>query len=123
MITSPSTGANSKAWDFVSIYTNIQAWVPKNVVVMNKKAFRKLDETSKAAVLSAAKAAEIRGWDMSRKETASKTAILAKNGMKIVAPSDDLMKGLKAIGATMLEDWKKSAGADGKAILDAYYAK
>jgi len=123
MITSPSTGANSKAWDFVSVYTNIQAWMPKNVVVRNKKAFRKLDESTKAAVLSAAKAAEIRGWDMSRKETAAKTAILAKNGMKIVTPSADLMKGLKAIGATMLEDWKKAAGAEGKTILDAYYAK
>ncbi len=123
MITSPSTGANSKAWDFVSIYTNIQAWVPKNVVVMNKKVFRKLDKETKAALLAAARAAEIRGWDMSRKETASKTAILAKNGMKIVTPSDELMKGLKAIGATMLEDWKKAAGADGKAILDAYYGK
>ena len=123
MITSPSTGANSKAWDFVSIYTNIQAWVPKNVVVMNKKAFRRLDDASKAAVLSAAKAAEIRGWDMSRKEAAAKTAILAKNGMKIVTPSEDLMNGLKAIGAKMLEDWKKAAGAEGKAILDAYYGK
>jgi len=120
MITSPSTGANSKAWDFVSVYTNIQAWVPKNVVVVNKKAFRKLDEVSKAALLSAAKAAEIRGWDMSAREAASKTAMLAKNGMKIMTPSADLMKGLKAIGMTMLADWKKAAGAEGKTILDAY---
>ncbi len=123
MITSPSTGANSKAWDFVSVYTNIQAWMPKNVVVINKRAFSKLDKSTKAAVLAAARAAEARGWDMSRKETASKTAILAENGMKIVTPSEELMKGLKAIGATMLEEWKKSAGADGKAILDAYYGK
>ncbi len=122
MITSPSTGANSKAWDFVSIYTNIQAWVPKNVVVVNKRAFRRLDKATQDAILAAAKEAEARGWEMSKKETAAKTAILAKNGMKIVEPSETLMKELKAIGAKMLEDWKKAAGPEGKQILDAYYA-
>lgn len=120
MITSPSTGANSKAWDFVTTYTNIQAWVPKNVVVVNKRAFRKLDKPVQDAVLAAAKAAETRGWEMSKKETAAKTKILADNGVKIVEPSAELMSGLKAIGAKMMEDWTKAAGAEGKAILDAY---
>ena len=120
MITSPSTGANSKAWDFVNIYTDIQAWVPKNVVVINKKAFAKLDKSVQDAVLAAAKAAEKRGWEMSMSEASSKIAILKKNGMTIVTPSDELMKGLREIGATMLSDWKKSAGADGETILNAY---
>ncbi len=120
MITSPSTGANSKAWDFVSVYTDIQAWLPKNVVVVNKKAFRRLDKDVQAAVLAAAKKAESRGWEMSKSETAAKVAILRKNGMKIVTPSAELMSGLKAIGARMLEDWKAAAGEDGKKILGAY---
>ncbi|PLX40929.1 MAG: C4-dicarboxylate ABC transporter substrate-binding protein [Hyphomicrobiales bacterium] len=120
MITSPSTGANSKAWDFVTTYTNIQAWVPKNMVVVNKRAFRKLDKPVQEAVLAAAKTAEARGWEMSKKETAAKTKILADNGVKIVEPSAELMSGLKAIGAKMMVDWTKAAGADGKAILDAY---
>lgn len=120
MITSPSTGANSKAWDFVTTYTNIQAWVPKNVVVVNKRAFRKLDKSVQDAVLAAAKTAETRGWDMSKKETASKTKILADNGVKIVQPSAELMTGLKAIGAKMMVDWTKAAGDAGKSILGAY---
>ena len=120
MITSPSTGANSNAWDFVSIYTDIQAWVPKNVVVMNKRVFRRLDKDVQAAIMAAAKKAEARGWEMSKNEAATKTEILRKNGMKIVKPSATLMSGLETIGATMLKDWKAAAGADGKAILDAY---
>jgi len=31
MVTSPSTGANSSAWDFVTHYTAIDAWVPKTL--------------------------------------------------------------------------------------------
>lgn len=120
MITSPSTGANSKAWDFVTYYTDIQAWVPKNIVVVNKKAFRKLDKKVQDALLAAAADAEKRGWEMSLQETATKTAIMKDNGMTIVTPSAELMNGLKAVGADMLEDWKKDAGAEGEMLLKAY---
>lgn len=123
MVTSPSTGANSKAWDFVTHYTDIQAWLPKNIVVVSKKAFRKLDKKTQDAVLAAAKSAEVRGWEMSKKETAEKTAILKENGIVVVTPSEELMKGLEAIGAEMTMDWEKSAGADGEALLKAYRAK
>jgi len=123
MITSPSTGANSKAWDFVKYYTDIQAWLPKNIVVVNIKAFRKLDKKTKEAVLTAAKKAEARGWEMSKKETAEKTAILKKNGMNVITPSPELMNGLKAVGASILADWEKTAGPEGAALLKAYKAK
>ena len=120
MITSPSTGANSKAWDFVEYFSDIQAWVPKNIVVVNLKAFNSLDKASQQAVLDAAKKAEMRGWEMSKQETAAKIAILKENGMNVVAPSGKLMNGLKMVGKDMLSDWKKAAGDDGKALLEAY---
>ncbi|WP_289041099.1 TRAP transporter substrate-binding protein [uncultured Aliiroseovarius sp.] len=120
MITSPSTGVNSKAWDFLSHYTNIQAWLPKNIVVVNKRSFRRLDDATQTAVLDAAAAAEARGWDMSRAETETQTAVLAENGITVVEPSDELMTGLREIGAQMLESWKTDAGETGEALLNAY---
>jgi len=123
MITSPSTGANSKAWDFVTHYTDIQAWLPKNIVVVSKKAFRKLDGKTQEAVLAAAKTAEARGWEMSKKETAVKTKIMKDNGIIIVTPSPELMTGLKKVGASMLVDWKKAAGSEGETLLKAYEGK
>ncbi len=123
MITSPSTGANSKAWDFVTHYTDIQAWLPKNIVVVSKKAFRKLDKATQEALLAAAKDAEVRGWEMSKKETAAKTKILKDNGLEVVNPSADLMAGLKEIGAAMIVDWKAGAGAEGDQLLKAFQAK
>lgn len=120
MITSPSTGANSKAWDFINYYTDIQAWLPKNIVVVNKSAFRKLDKATQNALLAAAADAEKRGWEMSMQETAAKTAILKENGVKIVTPSAKLMEGLKAVGAEMLKGWEKDAGAEGAVLLKGY---
>ncbi len=120
MITSPSTGANSKAWDFLTHYTDIQAWVPKNIVVVNKRAFRKLDKETQDALLQAAETAEIRGWEMSKQETAAKTKIMKDNGLQIITPNTELMKDLKEIGSAMLKDWKISAGDKGVLLLQTF---
>lgn len=122
MITSPSTGANSKAWDFVSYYTPINAWLPKNIVVVNQRAFDRLPADQQQAVLDAAARAETRGWEMSKAETAAKTKIMQEHGMHIVEPSPELMAGLKAIGAQMLENWKANASPAALSILEAYEA-
>lgn len=120
MITSPSTGANSKAWDFLSHFHHTQAWLPKNTVIVNKKAFMKLDESLQKALLDAAATAEKRGWDMSKAESSEKIAVMKDNGIAIVTPSETLQSELKAIGKTMTAEWLEQSGADGQAVLDAY---
>jgi len=122
MITSPSTGANSKAWDFLTHYHDTQAWMPKNIVVVNKAAFEALDEGVQNAVLEAAKAAEERGWSASMKETSDKTQILRDNGLEVIEPSDALMQSMRDVGETMTSEWLKLTGDDGKAIIEAYKA-
>ncbi|SEL43654.1 TRAP-type C4-dicarboxylate transport system, substrate-binding protein [Roseovarius azorensis] len=123
MITSPSTGVSSQAWDFVSHYIDTQAWLPKNMVFVNTRAFEALPEDQQEALREAAAAAEARGWQMSREETAAKIATLKENGMQVSAPSDTLAAELREIGATMTEEWKASAGDAGLAILSAYQAR
>ena len=120
MITSPSTGVNSKAWDFVNIYYDIQAWLPKNIIVVNKAAFEALPENVQTAVLEAAAEAEERGWSMSREETATQTAALAENGMTVSEPSDALENSLKELGAQLLLDWKSTAGEKATKIVDEF---
>lgn len=120
MVTSPSTGANSTAWDFVTHYTPINAWVPKNIVVVSMRAFQRLPDDVQAAVLEAAAAAEARGWEMSAAEADAKTAIMADNGMIIVEPSEALTAGLQEIGAQMLTNWEASASEAALSILTTY---
>lgn len=121
MITSPSTGVSNKAWDFLSHFHHTQAWIPKNLVMVNKKAFTRLDAATQKAVLDAAKKAEIRGWGMSKAETNAKIATLKKNGVTIVTPSAELMSSLKDIGKTMSDEWSKKAGSEGEMLLKAYH--
>lgn len=120
MATSPSTGANTKAWDFVSYFYHTQAWLPKNIVVVNKKAFRKLSDDQKAAVQAAAESAEIRGWQASMAETDAKIAILSENGMKVLAPSEKFAAELAEIGKTMTAAWLEKTGEVGAEIMETY---
>lgn len=120
MITSPSTGVGSKAWDFVNYYYDIQAWLPKNIIVVNKAAFDALPAEVQTAVLEAAGEAEQRGWQMSREETATMTAALAENGMTVADPAPELEDALKALGAQLLLDWKDGAGDKANAILEEF---
>jgi TRAP-type C4-dicarboxylate transport system substrate-binding protein len=120
MITSPTTGVDSKVWDFLTHFHHTQAWLPRNVVIVQKEAFDKLPDAEKKAVLAAAKTAEDRGWTMSAGETDTALKTLASNKITIVQPSDALKNGFAGVGKTMTEEWEKAAGADGKALLDAY---
>ncbi len=120
MITSPSTGADTKAWDFVTHYHDIRAWLPKNMVIVNRDSFLGLDAAVREAVLVAARRAEARGWVASRAETEAKISVLRENGMTIVTPSSELLAGLKDIGGTMAGEWSNRAGKAGREILDAY---
>lgn len=120
MITSPSTGANAKAWDFVSHYIDTQAWLPKNIVVVNTAAFEALSDEERAALLEAAAEAEARGWEMSRAETDAKIAELAAGGMTVSQPSDALSARLREIGETMTGEWSARAGDAGAAVIEAY---
>lgn len=120
MITSPSTGANTRAWDYLSHFNHAQLWLPKNMVVVNAKAFDRLPEATQKALQKAADVAEKRGWAASEEETAAKIKIMSDNGIKVSEPSEQLIENLKKIGDAMTEEWLGRAGSDGQALLDAY---
>lgn len=122
-MTSGSTGWDTKVYEYIKRFYDTQAWLPKNAILVNKKAFDALDQKSKDALLKAAETAEKRGWELSREKTQWYLDNLAKNGMQIIKPSPELMKGLDKVGQTMLAEWLEKAGADGKQVIDAYRAK
>lgn len=120
-MTSGATGYDSKVYEHLKYYYNFQAWLPKNAVIMNKKAFDGLDKAAQDAVLKAAAAAEERGWKMSQEKDREYVGLLKKNGMEIIEPSAQLKTEMaKQVGEVMLKEWLQKAGADGQAVVDAY---
>jgi TRAP-type C4-dicarboxylate transport system substrate-binding protein len=119
-ITSGATGYDTKAWEVVKNYYDTQAWLPKNVIFVNRKAFDALDKATQDALLQAAAAAEERGAKMSEEKTKFYLSELAKNGMNVAPPSAQLKADFRKIGETMTAEWLKAAGTDGQAIVDAF---
>jgi TRAP-type C4-dicarboxylate transport system substrate-binding protein len=123
MITSSATGTSTKAWEFVKNYYVTNAFHPKNVVVVNERAFQRLPENVRKAVLAAAADAEKRGWEFGKQREQGGNKELAANGMTLHEPDAAMKTAYRKVGDTMLAEWLKSAGADGEAIIKAYRGK
>jgi len=119
-MSSGSTGYDTKTYEHIKNFYDTQAWIPKNAVLVNIKAFDALDATTKAAVTKAAADAEARGWKVAQEKNDEYKRLLTERGMKIHKPSPKLDADMRQVGSIMQADWLKVAGADGKAIVDAY---
>jgi len=119
-MTSGATGVDSKLYEHLKYYYDLQAWLPKNVVIVNRKAFDGLNKGSQEALLKAGMDAEARGWVAAEKVNADTLAKLKANGMQVLPPSPQLKADLAKVGETMLKEWQEKAGPEGKALVDAY---
>jgi len=119
-MTSGATGVDSKLYEHLKYYYDAQAWLPKNAVLVNKKAFDALDKPTQDALLKAAGAAEARGLVASQRVNSETLAKLKANGMQVLTPSPALKADLKKVGDTMLKEWLDKAGAEGTTLVDAF---
>jgi TRAP-type C4-dicarboxylate transport system substrate-binding protein len=119
-MTSGATGVDSKLFEHLKFYYDVQAWLPKNAVIANKKAFDALDKASQDAVMKAAADAETRGWKLSEEKNGWLLNQLKDKGMSIQKPSEQLMADLRRVGNYMLAEWQRKSGDDGRKIVDAY---
>jgi TRAP-type transport system periplasmic protein len=119
-LTSSASGVDSKLHEQVKYFYDVNAWLPRNAVVVNAKAFDALDKTEQAAVLKAAAAAGERGWKISDQKDDEYLKELVAKGMTVDRSSAKLKAELKALGERMTGEWLKQAGADGQAIIDVY---
>ncbi|MFM1987845.1 MAG: hypothetical protein RJA99_802 [Pseudomonadota bacterium] len=119
-MSSGSTGYDSKTYEHIKYWYDTQAWLPKNAVFVNRKAFDALDKPTQDALLKAAATAETRGWKISEEKNDWYKKALAEKGMKILPPSTKLVQDFRQVGGIMLEDWLKKAGPEGKQVIDAY---
>lgn len=122
-ISSGSTGYDRKVWEHLSHYYKVNAWLPRNYVMVNKGVWDGLSDDTKAAIQKAAdetgaacaaKSEELANWYFDQLEA---------NGMTVTDASGAFKDELKAIGAEMTDAWLADTGEEGKAILDAYNAK
>ena len=119
-MSSGSTGYDSKTYEHIKNWYDTQAWLPKNAVIVNRKAFDALDKTTQDALLKAAADAEARGWKISAQKNDWYKKALTEKGMTIHRPHVKLKADLKQVGEIMLADWARTAGPENVAVVDAF---
>ena len=119
-MSSGSTGFDTKTYEHIKYWYDTQAWLPKNAVIVNRKAFDALDKATQDAVMKAAADAEVRGVAASKRANTESLDKLKANGMNILPPSDALKADMKKVGETMLKEWLEKAGSEGEQLVDAF---
>jgi TRAP-type C4-dicarboxylate transport system substrate-binding protein len=121
-ISSGSTGYDRKVWEQLTHWYEVNAWLPRNYVFVNKDAWEGLDDATRGVLqdcgaqareAGTAKSIELNDWYKEQ---------LAANGMKVQPAGDQFRADLLAIGETMTTEWLEAAGDQGKAIVDSYKA-
>jgi TRAP-type transport system periplasmic protein len=123
LITSSVTGVEGKTWEHLKYVYTINAWIPRNVVLVSRKSFDALDPASREALLKTSAAAEERGWAMSEKANAQALDELRKNGMKVEATSLDFEHDMARAGERFTREWIKQAGHRANDIFIPYYSR
>ncbi len=121
-ISSGATGYDRKVWEHLTHFYEVDAWLPRNAVFVNMDAWNGLDDATKTVMTDCAAAAKGEGLARSKDYTEFTLNGLKEGGMTVGRAGDALVEELKAIGATMTEEWLAVAGDEGKAIVDAYKA-
>lgn len=119
-MSSGATGVDSKVWESLTHFATADAWLPKNMVIVNQKEFDKLDKPVQDAVLAAAKSAEERGWKRMRDYTNESLTTLRNNKITVYDPSPALKADLTKLGESMLAEWLTKAGSDGQTIITSF---
>ena len=121
-MSSGATGYDRKVWESLTHFYEVDAWLPRNYIMVNKDVWGETSEANQNVVKACAELAEYAGTWRAKEYTGFTLSGLREGGMTVGPASEGLTAELKEIGTTMSDEWLESAGEDGKAIVDAYKA-
>lgn len=121
-ISSGTTGVDSKVWESLTHFYDVQAWLPRNSVMVNKTAYDKLSPENQAVLMDCGQATEKSVFETAQSLTTELMAELAANGMSVSPPTPELAADLQGYGETLVAEWLERAGEPGQRVIDAYRA-
>lgn len=120
MFTSSSTGVDTQAWSSLKYYYRVNAWIPKNMVFIDRKLYAGLDAHTQKKITEAARTAEARGWRLSQENDRSAENQLSANKVHVSTIDFTLRNYFDRIGESLAREWLKKAGQDELNVLLKY---
>ena len=123
MVSSGATGYDRKVWESLNYFYEVDAWLPRNHIIVNSEVWADVSDANKTIITDCAIAAEAAGIERSMEYTNFTLDGLREGGMTVAPASDTLKSELQEIGATMTAEWLEAAGDRGAAIVDTFKAE
>lgn len=120
MISSGSTGYDRKLWEHVTHYYDVKAWLPRNMVIVNGKAWKGLSDENRAALETAAAEAEAKCWAKAEELDGWYVDQFTANGMTVGQLNPEMQAAFEKVGQELKDAWLERAGETGAAVLEAY---
>lgn len=120
MVSSGSTGYDRKVWESLNYFYEVDAWLPRNYVMVNSDVWSGVSDANKNVIKACAELAEYAGNWRAKEYTGFTLQGLRDGGMTVGPASEQMTNELKEIGVTMTNEWLEAAGDEGKAIVDAF---
>lgn len=120
MVSSGSTGYDRKVWESLNYFYEVDAWLPRNYVMVNSGVWDGVSDQNKNVIRGCAELAEYAGNWRSKEYTGFTLQGLRDGGMTVGPASDQMVGELKEIGVTMTNEWLEAAGEDGAAIVESF---
>ena len=121
MISSGSTGYDRKVWESLTHFYEVDAWLPRNYVIVNQGAWDDLDDATRSVINGCASLAEYAGTWRAIHYTEFTLGELARNGMVVQRAGETLQEELREFGVIMTNEWLENSGEGGKAVVDAFH--
>ena len=120
MISSGATGYDRKVWEHLTHFYEVDAWMPRNHVMVNKDTWNELSDANKNAIRGCADLAAYAGHWRAVHYTQFTLNGLKAGGMTVGPAGDTLVNQLNEVGKTMATEGTEAAGEDGAAIIKAF---
>jgi len=120
MISSGSTGYDRKLWEHVDYYYDVKAWLPRNMVIVNGRAWAGLSDETKAVVEAAAADAETKCWAKAQELDSWYVEQFKAQGMNVETLNPEMQAEFERVGGELKAAWLERAGEAGAAVIEAY---
>jgi len=111
LISSAKTASDRHLWKHgISHFYRIDAWFPRNSVIINLETWRDLKDKERDALTTCGEIASERGTRLSREQDDFHLAILRDNGVVVENLDDEVMDDLvETVGKAMVAEWLETA--------------
>lgn len=123
MITSSVTGVEQQAWRWLHHFYDLNAWMPKNLVMVNAAALERLDPKARNALTELSAQAEQRGWAAAEQAALQSRETLAKEGMQVEPTPPYLRSTLVRMGERFAREWVREVGPQANQIFIPYFSQ